>query len=107
MAGYKQPCRKCDNFIPPDSNTCPICGKRDPLIVRCPKCRNPIDTNWQKCNCCGLPLYITCPKCGNKTFFDDCCQHCNSPLLVACPNPKCRLEQPPIGSKCIKCGKPL
>jgi hypothetical protein len=28
-------------------------------------------------------------------------------LVVVCPNRKCKTEQPPIGEKCIKCGKPL
>jgi len=47
------------------------------------------------------------PKCGKKTFFGYYCEHCDARLTVVCSNKKCRTEQPPLGAKCIKRGKPL
>ena len=44
-----------------------------------------------------------CPFCGKATFFGDYCDKCDKRLLVICPN--CLKEQPPIGEKCMKCGK--
>ncbi|MFA5771543.1 MAG: zinc ribbon domain-containing protein [Thermoplasmata archaeon] len=108
MPGYKHLCRYCDKLIPPDSNVCPLCGKINPHgELRCPKCRNPIQKDWKKCNHCGLSLEIACIKCGKITFFGDYCEHCNVRLAVVCPNKKCKTEQPPIGEKCLKCGKAL
>ena len=108
MPGYKHSCQYCGKLIEADSNTCPFCGKVNPLgLLRCPKCRNPIEKDWKKCGNCGLLLEVTCPKCGKTTFFGDYCEHCDARLVVVCPNPKCKNEQPPIGEKCIKCGKPL
>lgn len=108
MPGYKHPCRYCDKLIPAESNVCPLCGKVDPLgPLRCHKCRNPIEESWKNCANCGLSLELACPKCGKITFFGDYCQSCSSRLTIVCPNPKCRTEQPPLGEKCIKCGKPL
>jgi len=106
MPGYKHPCRFCNALISADSNVCPACGRANPLgPIRCPKCRNPIEKGWKRCSNCGLSLEITCPKCGKTTFFDDSCEFCNARLVVVCP--KCKTEQPPIGEKCVKCGKPL
>jgi hypothetical protein len=106
MPGYKHPCRFCNALISADSNVCPVCGRANPVVpIRCPKCRNPVEKGWKKCSNCGLSLEVTCPKCGKTTFFDDSCEFCNARLVVVCP--KCKLEQPPIGEKCIKCGKPL
>jgi RNA polymerase subunit RPABC4/transcription elongation factor Spt4 len=107
MAGYKHPCRYCGKLIPPESNVCPICGRRNPLSLRCPKCKSPIEKGWKSCSDCGLSLEIICPSCGKPTFFGDYCDVCDAPLTVICPNPKCRTEQPPLGDKCIKCHKPL
>lgn len=108
MAGYKHPCRYCDKLVPPESNVCPICGRKNPIgPLRCPKCKNPIEKGWVSCSNCGLTLKIICPKCGIETFFGDYCDSCKAPITVICPNPKCRTEQPPVGEKCIKCGKPL
>jgi RNA polymerase subunit RPABC4/transcription elongation factor Spt4 len=108
MPGYKLPCRYCDNIIPPDSSICPICGKVNPVgPLRCPKCRSPIQKDWKACSSCGLSLEIPCPKCQKTTFFGDYCQFCGSQIVVTCPNRKCQTVQPPIGNKCIKCGKPL
>ena len=107
MPGYKLPCRYCGKVIPPESNICPICGKANPIFLRCPKCRDLIEKEWLNCPSCGLSLRVTCPTCKNETFFDDYCEKCDFALTVVCPNPKCRLEQPPLGNKCIKCGKPL
>ncbi len=106
MPGYKHPCRYCDQLIPSDANVCPFCGKVNPLgPLRCPKCRNPIQKDYKACSNCGLILEIACPKCGETTFFGDYCEHCEASLVVVCP--KCKKEQPPVGEKCIKCGKPL
>jgi RNA polymerase subunit RPABC4/transcription elongation factor Spt4 len=107
MPGYKIPCRYCGKVIPPESNICPICGKANPIFLRCPKCKNLIEKGWVNCSSCGLSLKVICPKCRAETFFGDYCEKCGSPLTVVCPNPKCRFEQPPIGDKCTRCGKPL
>ena len=69
MPGYMQPCRHCDRLIPPDSNSCPLCGKVDPLQLRCPRCRNPIKKDYVVCNSCGLELKCLCPGCGKSTFL--------------------------------------
>jgi len=108
MAGYKRPCRYCDNLVPPESNVCPVCGKVNPLgSLRCPKCRNPIKKGWVRCPDCGLSLEVKCPQCGKTGFFGDYCEHCDARLTVTCQNPKCRVEQPPLGGECAQCGKPL
>lgn len=107
MPGYKLPCRYCGKVIPPQSNVCPICGKVNPIFLRCPRCKDLIEKGWVNCPSCGLSLKVTCPKCKAETFFGDYCGKCGSPLTIVCPNPKCRFEQPPIGDKCVKCGKPL
>lgn len=108
MPGYKHPCRYCDGLVSEDSNVCPLCGKVNPVgPLRCPKCHSPIEKGWTKCGHCGLGLQIACPQCGKLTFFGDYCDKCNARLVVVCPNPKCRTEQPPIGPNCVKCGKPL
>jgi RNA polymerase subunit RPABC4/transcription elongation factor Spt4 len=106
MPGYKHPCRYCEQLIPSEANICPFCGKVNPLgPLRCPKCRSPIEKGYVACSNCGLSLKIVCPKCGKKTFFGDYCEHCEAPLIVVCL--KCKTEQPPVGKKCVKCGKPL
>jgi RNA polymerase subunit RPABC4/transcription elongation factor Spt4 len=107
MPGYKLPCRYCKKVIPPESNVCPICGKANPIFLRCPKCKDLIEKGWANCPSCGLSLKIICPTCKSETFFGDYCEKCDFALTVVCPNPKCRLEQLPVGNKCIKCGKPL
>jgi RNA polymerase subunit RPABC4/transcription elongation factor Spt4 len=108
MPGYQQPCRYCNQLVPPDSNACPSCGKINPLgPTRCPKCRSPIQEGWKKCSSCGLTLEVACPKCQKVTWFGDYCQYCEAQLFVVCPNKKCQTAQPPLGDKCVKCGKPL
>lgn len=47
MPGYKHPCRYCDKLIPPDSNVCPFCSKINPLLLRCPKCKDLIEKGWK------------------------------------------------------------
>ena len=107
MPGYMRPCRYCGKLVPPDSTACPFCGKVRPLEPpRCPQCRSSIESGWVRCAACGVSLRIKCPACSKETFFGDYCDVCQAPLLVICPNKKCRIEQPP-GSKCIKCGKVL
>ena len=105
MSGFKKPCKYCGQLVPPNSNICPMCGKVNPLETRCPKCRTPIQLGWLRCSNCGLSLSINCPKCGKPTFFGDYCQNCGAQLVVECK--KCHTVQPPIGPKCVKCGKPL
>jgi predicted amidophosphoribosyltransferase len=106
MLGYKQPCRYCERLIPPESKICPLCGKVNPLgPLRCPRCRNPVRKDYVVCNNCGLSLKVNCPTCGEITFFEDYCEHCGARLVVVCP--RCGKEQPPIGDKCNKCGRPL
>jgi len=108
MPGYKKPCNYCNELVPPDSNVCPACGRVNPTgPLRCPKCKNPIERNWKVCSNCGLVLTINCPRCGKPTFFGDYCDVCGARLAIVCPNPKCGAEQPPVGVKCVKCGKPL
>ncbi|MCX6695076.1 MAG: zinc ribbon domain-containing protein [Candidatus Altiarchaeota archaeon] len=106
IVGYKHPCRYCDKMIPPNSNVCPLCGKSNPLgPLRCPKCKNPVQKDWQKCPGCGLSLTIDCPKCGKKTFFGEYCDNCGEEIKVFCPY--CDAKQPPVGDKCVRCGKSL
>jgi hypothetical protein len=108
MPGYKHPCRHCGKLVPPDANVCPFCGKVEPRgPSRCPKCRTPIEEGWVRCSSCGLKLEIACPHCGRPTFFGDYCGNCDGRLTVVCPHPKCGIEQPPLGDRCAKCGKPL
>ncbi|MFP4200983.1 MAG: double zinc ribbon domain-containing protein [Bacillota bacterium] len=107
MIGYQKPCRYCDELIPPTSNTCPNCGRVNPLSSRCPRCKTPLRAGWSHCPSCGLKLRIDCPYCGEKTFFGDYCDKCDARLLVRCTGEKCRLEQPPLGEVCIECGKPV
>lgn len=103
-----KPCRYCDELVAPESRACPICGKDNPVgPLRCPKCRSPIEPGWSRCGNCGLALEVECPSCSEKTFFCDYCERCGARLLVTCPNPKCRLEQPPLGDNCVKCHKPM
>jgi RNA polymerase subunit RPABC4/transcription elongation factor Spt4 len=108
MPGYKQLCRYCNNLVPPDSEVCPFCGKVNPIgPTRCPGCKSPVQENWKACNSCGLSLEIVCPNCKMPTFFGDYCRNCGATLTITCSNRKCRAVQPPLGNKCIKCGKPL
>jgi len=108
MPGYKHPCLYCGEFIPKDSSACPVCSKVNPLgPPRCPRCRTPVEKNWKSCSNCGLSLEIACPKCKEKTFFGDYCGKCGARLIVLCPDPECKTEQPPLGENCVKCGKPL
>lgn len=108
MSGYKHPCRYCGKLVESGANVCPYCSKINPLdVLRCPKCRNPIEKDFAACPNCGLVLKIDCPVCGKETFFGDYCEHCDARLVIVCPHKKCKTEQPPIGDKCIKCGKPL
>lgn len=106
MPGYMKPCRYCGQLVPPDSNACPACGKWNPVDeLRCPQCRSPIKEGWKACSHCGFALSVICPQCGKVTFFGDHCQFCQARLMVACP--KCGMEQPPVGNKCKKCGRPI
>jgi len=108
MPGYKHQCIYCGKLIENDAKYCPYCAKVNPLgPLRCPRCRNPITKEYKVCANCGLNLIIICPKCKKETFFGDYCDNCNERLLVVCKNPKCKEEQPPVQSNCIKCGKPL
>lgn len=108
MPGYKHPCRYCNQLIEPDLNTCPLCGRVNPIgPLRCPKCKNPVIKGSKACSGCGISLQIACPKCGGNTFFGDYCEQCDARLTVVCPHIKCGTEQPPFGDNCIKCGKPL
>lgn len=108
MPGYKHPCRYCDQLIERDSGACPFCGKVNPLgPFRCPKCKNPVQRGYKKCGSCGTLLEVPCPACGKISWFGDYCDHCSARLAVVCPNPKCRTEQPPLGTGCIKCGNSL
>ncbi len=108
MIGYKHPCRYCDKLVPPMSKICPFCGKVNPLDqLRCPRCRDPIQKGWKICSSCGLDLVTICPQCAKATFFGDYCDHCQARLVVVCSQKKCGAEQPPIGDRCIKCGKPF
>lgn len=108
MSGYKQSCRYCDKLVEADANVCPFCGKVNPIgDLRCQRCRAPIKMDWKKCSGCGLDLVINCPKCGKETFFGDYCAQCGERIVVICPNPKCKAEQPPVGDTCRNCSKPL
>ena len=108
MPGYSRPCRYCNQLVLPDATDCPACGKVNPIYgPSCPVCRTHIEPGWKKCPSCGLSLEANCPKCGKLTFLGDYCNQCQARLTIVCPNKKCRLEQAPIGDKCVKCGKPL
>lgn len=104
ILGPRQPCKYCGKIISPNSNLCQFCGKVSPLgPLRCPKCRNPVAQTAATCGGCGLAMKIFCIFCGKKTSFGDYCDKCKQRLLVVCP--ECQREQPPIGERCIKCGK--
>ena len=106
MIGYKHPCRYCDKLIAAESNTCPFCGKINPLgPLMCPKCKSPVHKDWIKCGSCGQALRIVCPMCGKETFFGDYCDKCDARIQVRCR--KCHKEQSPVSDKCIYCGKVL
>jgi RNA polymerase subunit RPABC4/transcription elongation factor Spt4 len=107
MVRFKHPCRHCGQLAPPDAGVCPMCGKVNPEGPRCPKCRAPIQTGWTACPSCGLALQAVCPECLASVFFDDYCSVCGARLVVRCPHPKCRAEQPPLGGPCVRCGKPM
>lgn len=89
--------------MPADANSCPICGKKSPLEIRCPTCRSPLQEGWKACPGCGQVLNIPCPKCGKQTFVDAYCRECGADMFVACP--KCGAEQLPGKEKCVRCGK--
>lgn len=108
MPGYKKACKYCSKLVEADAAACPFCGKVNPVdSLRCPKCRAPTEQGWIACTSCGMSLQLNCPKCGKPTFFGDYCAHCNGRLTIVCPNRRCQTEQPPLGEKCIKCGKRL
>jgi hypothetical protein len=75
--------------------------------MRCPICRYPLEEGAKVCGHCGILLWSICKSCGKETFLGDKCSNCGVPIVIICPNPKCKTEQPPTGKKCIKCGKPL
>ncbi|WP_408606942.1 double zinc ribbon domain-containing protein [Geosporobacter subterraneus] len=52
-----------------DANVCPICDRKDPLFLRYPKCRSPVNKGWKACSNCGLKLVTVCPKCGKIAFL--------------------------------------
>ncbi len=106
IIGYKHPCKYCDKLVNQGAKVCPFCGKVSPLgPFRCPKCMNPTTRDQVVCSACGLALKIICPFCKKETFFGDYCDKCDKRLLIVCPN--CLKEQPPIGDKCMKCGKKI
>jgi len=106
LLGYKHPCRYCGKLINQGAKLCQFCAKVSPLgPLRCPKCRNPIEKGQKVCSNCGLTLEISCPWCNERTFFADYCKKCDKRLMIICG--KCLKEQPPMGEKCIKCGKKL
>ncbi|HHV25083.1 MAG: zinc ribbon domain-containing protein [Methanosarcina sp.] len=108
MASYKHPCKYCGKLITRDSNFCPFCTQENPLgSMRCPVCRYPLEDGAKVCGHCGILLWSICKSCGKETFFGDKCSNCSAPIVIVCPNPKCRTEQSPASKKCIKCGKPL
>ncbi|MCX6347545.1 MAG: zinc ribbon domain-containing protein [Actinobacteria bacterium] len=80
MPGYKLPCRYCGKVIPPESHVCPICGKANPIFLRCPKCRGLIEKGWVNCPSCGLSLKVTCPTCKSEALIPSA--GLNSLLLV-------------------------
>ncbi|AKB54879.1 hypothetical protein MSBR2_0526 [Methanosarcina barkeri 227] len=75
--------------------------------MRCPLCRYPLEDGAKVCGHCGVLLWTTCNNCGKETFLGDKCSNCGAPIVIACPNPKCRTLQSPASKNCIKCGKPL
>jgi len=108
IAGYKHPCRYCNEFIEPESNTCPHCSKVNPLrSLRCPRCKHPVRKSWSRCSDCNLELVVTCPHCRQESFFGDYCDHCDERLMVICKAPDCGEQQPPLEDNCIKCKQPL
>jgi len=108
MPGYKHPCRYCGELVPSDSEVCPFCSKINPCgVVRCHKCRAPVEEKWKSCASCGLKLEIPCPKCNKTVFFGDYCSGCGVRLTVICPGKNCAEEQPPVSPLCRKCGGSL
>ncbi len=107
MAGYKLPCMACGGFIDSASNVCPMCGKNDPFVDRCPNCMHEIQKAWQKCPDCGRDLYIACPFCSSKTFVYDKCEVCGKKMQIQCQNKRCMALQFFQNPNCTKCGKKL
>lgn len=108
MAGYKKPCRYCDNLVPPESKVCPFCARSNPIgALRCLQCRNPVEEGWKVCSHCGQALEVECPFCKERTFLSEVCGHCGKKLIAVCPNKKCNSEQPLIGERCARCNTKL
>lgn len=98
----------CNELIPGDSEMCPMCGRKDPFSLRCPRCKNPIENNWKICSSCGIKLKTICISCGKEIPTAEFCEYCKGPILVRCKNRKCLEVQilTPEG-KCIKCGNKI
>jgi predicted amidophosphoribosyltransferase len=108
MATYKKACAKCGELIPGDAQFCPFCENADPFVLRCPKCRQPIQDSWKICSGCGIRLKPACAACGKETPLAPKCAHCGAPVLVRCRNAKCNETQVyTSANQCGKCGKPL
>jgi hypothetical protein len=107
MPGYNT-CHYCERLIPPESTTCPFCGKANPTVaLHYPKCNNPIQKERMRCNSYGLNLKITHPEYEKPACLADYCESCSSLLVATYPDPKCKTEQPTFNDKYIKCDKPL
>lgn len=108
MATYKKHCIHCGKLIPGDAQTCPFCVSGDPFVLRCPRCRNPVEKGWKVCSGCGIRLQAICFSCGKETPAAKTCVHCGGPVLVQCPNRKCgEVQILTAGGKCGSCAKPL
>ena len=108
MATYKKSCAKCGELIPGDAAFCPFCENQDPFLLRCPKCRQPIEESWKSCSSCGIKLKTVCLACGKETPTALRCAHCGGQVMVQCKNKKCsEVQLLNREDKCIKCGKSL
>jgi hypothetical protein len=59
---------------------------RKPLVIACPKCSNPIGSDFSFCPKCGYAITPTCVKCGrpiNREYV--CCPYCGKEVAPVVP----------------------
>lgn len=61
--------------------------------VLCPKCGHDLPPDWETCPVCGLSRIVICPVCRKETPLAETCEHCGYRLEIRCPNEFCRAER--------------
>jgi len=70
-----EPCGKCSQMIPVDSNFCPECGHQKITTTPCIKCGHPLQANSKFCLDCGQKQVTMCSNCGIEVkgkFCSEC-----------------------------------